>query len=64
LFTERYYRGAVVSVGGNGWPGSASSAALYAKALVAGLSRSKADQIASGVEANFLAAAEELRSEG
>jgi phytoene/squalene synthetase len=60
LFTERHYRATVERVGGTAWPGSDSSAALYSKAMVAGLSGSRADAIAGRVEAHFLAAADEL----
>lgn len=61
LFTERYYRTAVVRVGGTGWPGSTSSIALYAKAMVAAFSRRRARAISHGVELHLLAAADELR---
>jgi hypothetical protein len=61
LFTERYYRSAVVRVGGTPWPGSTSSIALYAKAMVAVFSRRRTAAISESVERHLLAAADELR---
>jgi phytoene/squalene synthetase len=64
LFTERYYRGAVLRVGGTGWPGRNTAPTMYARALRAAGSPGQANREVARVEANFLAAARELRGGG
>ncbi len=64
LFTERYYRGAVFRVGGTAWQGPNTAPTLYARALRAAGSPGQANREVARVEANFLAAARDLRADG
>lgn len=60
LFTDRYYRQAVVSVGGSGWHGPVTSLAIYTSSLLAAFSVHWASRVVGRVEESFLTAAAEL----